>query len=166
MVNRLTNMLRTNYGSRDVFSRFCKTKIQVYTFGTIRKRSFDDRDFFHTYINYMYYNDISALHMVEIKDRVKLKQTIEDLMFTETLYYKDEENDFVWLLDKLEFELDISKFSPIQYFRTAWDKIHLMYYDYWIQMLRFLAKNGHMDITKQNDSNVTEEIPLRIVVTL
>ena len=79
----------------------------MYTFGTIRKRSFNDRDVFHTYIHYMYHNDVSALHLIEIKDRAMLKRTLEHLMFSEILYYEHLENDFVWLLDNLGVDLDI-----------------------------------------------------------
>jgi hypothetical protein len=113
VVNRLTNMIKTRYGNIAGIPEFCKKNIQVYTFGTIRKRSFDDRDFFHTYINYMYYNDISALHMVEIQHIALLKQAIENLMFSETLYFDDRVHDIVWILDKLELEIDIKKHHPL-----------------------------------------------------
>ena len=130
VVNRLTNMIKTRYRNFAGMPEFCKIKIQVYTFGTIRKRSFNDRGLFHTYMNYMYYNDISALHMIEIKDRAKLNRTLENLMFTGTLYYEHLENDFVWLLEKLKVDLDISQLSPINCIQKAWETNHLMYYNY------------------------------------
>ena len=80
MVNILTNMMKIYGGevvnrkeisrverTNDFFGHFCKTKIQVYTFGMIHKRNFNVRDFFHKYLKYMYPNNISALHMVEIQ---------------------------------------------------------------------------------------------------
>ena len=92
----------------------------------------------------MYPNDISALHMVEIQHRALLQRAIENLMFSETLYFDDRVHDIVWMLDKLELEIDIKKIFLYQYLRTAIQN-HNMYNVY--AMFDYYNKNGHMDIT-------------------
>ena len=101
--------------------------------------------------------------MVEIKDHAKLKQTLKDLMFTETLYYEDLDNDFVWLLHKLDLEIDIKKTSPYQYLQTTAQNHH-MYYKYLQALYDYYHKNGHMDImhpsfTGDNSTEDTIDIP-------
>ena len=141
-------------------AEFCKKKIQVYTFGTIRKRSFRDNQHFHTYINYAYCNDIAALYMIDIINPSKLKKIIEDLVFTEKLYYEDLKNDFVWLLDKLEFDMDIdfSDFSPTKFIEAITNRtlIHFIYYRYFEHFLAIYNTNAHMDITKLSNAGTVE----------
>ena len=124
VVNTLANKIHKYYQNIPSISNLCKNSIQIYTFGTIFKTVNIQENvmkFYEKYINYMYYNDISALHMNKSQQNTDLAKKLKDKVFTDEMWYHDTDNNLVWLIDRIDKDFNISKLNPVKYLKKNMD---------------------------------------------